>query len=362
MSDHMDARAVSGGSASAPPALIDIVDVPMLQSMMDDFYALTSIPMALVDTAGTVIVGAGWQDVCVRFHRVNPDTCAACIESDTALTTDIPKGTAQLYRCKNGMWDAASPVFVDQQKVGNLFTGQFFFDDERIDVDFFRSQARRHGFDEQEYLAAIDAVPRLRRDAVDVGMRFLTSLASMISRLTHSNLERQRALHAELEAQTSLAHLYERERRSAELNAALTRIDDSIHSTLETDEMLRRVVVEAANALGSESSALDLREDGSWVIRYVHHFPAEAVGRRFSDAEVPFAALAAADKTPVVIDDAFTDPRVDSEIQRAYNVRSVMATPLIVHGEVLGVLFFNYHEQSHHFEPVEVSFARRLST
>jgi serine phosphatase RsbU (regulator of sigma subunit)/ligand-binding sensor protein len=363
VTDYTNERVDSGTSgSSASPALRDLVDVPTLQAMLDDFHQLTRIPTALIDVEGAVIVGAGWQDVCIHFHRVHPETCAACIESDTALTADIPEGTAQLYRCKNGMVDAASPVIVGDIKVGNLFTGQFFFDDEPPDLDFFRAQAQRYGFDEAAYLAAIEAVPRLSRQAVDTGLRFLTNLASVISRLSYSNIERQRALKAEREAQSTLAKLYERERRSAELNAALTRIDDSIHSTLEPDEILQRVVVEAAEALGCESSALDLREGDGWVLRYVHRFPEEAVGRMFSDAEVPFAAMAATEKVPVVIDDAFADPRVDPELQRAYNVRSVMVAPLIVHDEVLGVLFFNYHEQLHHFEQVEVSFARRLST
>jgi serine phosphatase RsbU (regulator of sigma subunit)/ligand-binding sensor protein len=360
-----DMRATQHGeplTPQTPAALVDVVDVPILQTMMEDFYALTSIPMALLDLEGGVIVSAGWQDVCVRFHRKHPVTCAACIESDTALTADIPEGTAQLYRCKNGMWDAASPVVVDGVKAGNLFTGQFFFDDEPVDREFFSRQAERYGFDEADYLASIDAAPKLSRAAVDTGLRFLTKLASIISRLTHSNVERQRALRAEKEAQTTLAQLYEQERRSAELNAALTRIDNSIHGTLETEEMMRRVVVEAAVALGCESSALDVREGDGWVIRYVYRFPEEAVGRKFSDAEVPFGALAAAEKAPVVIDDAFADPRVDQDIQRAYNVRSVMVTPLMAHDNVLGLLFFNYHEQFHTFQPAEVSFARRLST
>lgn len=364
MDDRNDAHRSEGlgGERPAPPDLIELVDVPTLTVMLADFYHLTRIPSALVDLEGKVIVGAGWQDVCVSYHRVHPETCAACVESDTVLTADIPEGTAQLYQCKNGMWDAASPIFVGETKVGNLFIGQFFFEGEPIERDFFREKAHRYGFDEDAYLAAIDSAPRLGREAVDTSLRFLTNLASMVSRLTHSNLERQRALRAEHEAQKSLSELYERERRSGELNAALTRIDNSIHGTLETDEMLRRVVVEAANALGCDSSALDLREGDRWVIRYVHRFPEEAVGRRFTDAEVPFAAMAAATRTPVVIDDALTDPRVDPEIQRAYNVRSVMATPLVVHDDVLGVLFFNFHERSHRFEPMEISFARRLST
>ena len=180
--------------------LADLVDARMLQSMMEDFHRLTRIPMALIDLEGTVIVGVGWQDVCTRFHRVNPETCAFCIESDTLLTADIPAGEMQLYHCKNGMWDAATPVLVGSERVGNLFTGQFFFDDEPVDLEAFRVQAQRYGFDEGAYLEAVEAVPRLSRATVETGMRFLTSLSTMISLLTFNDARRALAEGETLEA------------------------------------------------------------------------------------------------------------------------------------------------------------------
>lgn len=202
---------------SAPKSgLAELVDERMLKSILDDFYQLTSIPMSLIDLDGTVVVGAGWQEACVRFHRANPETCAHCVSSDTVLTSEIEPGEARLYKCENGMWDAATPITVGGVKVGNLFTGQFFFDDEVVDTDFFRSQANRYGFDESAYLAAIDAVPRLSRDAVDVGLRFLTKLSSLISQLSFSNQELERTeavLHESLSRQIALSEQLGAERR-----------------------------------------------------------------------------------------------------------------------------------------------------
>lgn len=188
--------------------LADLISASVLKPMMDDFYELTRIPMSLIDLDGTVVVGAGWQDACTRFHRVNAETRANCVASDTILIADIPVGEMTLYRCANGMWDAATPVLVGDTRVGNLFTGQFFFDDETVDQEFFRAQARRYGFDEQAYLAAIDAAPRLSRTTIETGLRFLTRLSNMISALTYSSLERERAraeIQEALSTQTALA-------------------------------------------------------------------------------------------------------------------------------------------------------------
>ena len=87
--------------------------------------------MAVIDIAGKVLVGVGWPDICTRFHRVHPETCKHCIESDTQLTAGVPQGEVRLYKCRNNMWDVATPLLVGGHHVGNVFMGQFFFEDER---------------------------------------------------------------------------------------------------------------------------------------------------------------------------------------------------------------------------------------
>jgi ligand-binding sensor protein len=90
------------------------------------------------------------------------------------LTADIAPDEFKLYKCKNNMWDIATPLIVCNQHVGNIFSGQFVFDDEPADVNFFRAQAQRYGFDEEQYVAALAAVPRLSREHLNACMAFLT--------------------------------------------------------------------------------------------------------------------------------------------------------------------------------------------
>jgi polar amino acid transport system substrate-binding protein len=174
--------------------LADIIDVRLLQSLVNDFFSVARIPMAIVDMKGRVLVGVGWQHICTDFHRVHPETCKNCIESDTRLTAGITPGEFKLYKCNNNMWDIATPLVVCNQHVGNIFSGQFVFDDEPVDVDFFRAQAQRYGFDEAQYLAGLEAVPRLSREHVNTCMTFLTKLAHMISQMSYSNIELARSL------------------------------------------------------------------------------------------------------------------------------------------------------------------------
>jgi len=174
--------------------LADIVDTKAIQELMDHFYKLARMPMAIIDRKGKVLVGAGWQDICTKFHRAHPETCRHCIESDTRLSSGVSPGDFKLYKCKNHMWDVATPILVGGQHMGNVFSGQFFFEGEPLEYELFRTQARQYGFDEKDYLAALERVPRLSREQMETGMAYFTKLAGMISKLSYSNIKLARSL------------------------------------------------------------------------------------------------------------------------------------------------------------------------
>lgn len=92
------------------------------------------------------------------------------------------------------MWDIATPIMVGGKHLGNLFLGQFLFDDETPDYKLFAEQAARYGFNETEYLAALDRVPRWSREKVNSVMTFYSLFASMISGLSYANIKLARTL------------------------------------------------------------------------------------------------------------------------------------------------------------------------
>ncbi|MBF0409085.1 MAG: PocR ligand-binding domain-containing protein [Candidatus Riflebacteria bacterium] len=174
--------------------LADILDVKAVQSLMNDFFKLTNIGIGIIDIKGNVLIGTGWQDICTKFHRANPDTYANCVESDVKLTQDVELGKIRKYKCKNNLWDISTPIIIEGIHLGNLFLGQFFIRDEVVDQDFFRAQARKYGFDEQEYISALNRVPRWSQETVDAAMSFYSKFAAFISNLGYSNFKLNRAL------------------------------------------------------------------------------------------------------------------------------------------------------------------------
>ncbi|SEM76405.1 PAS domain S-box-containing protein [Syntrophus gentianae] len=184
--------------------LAEIVDIPAIQSIMSSFHELAPTTWALVDLKGNVLISVGWQDICVKYHRVHPETCRFCNESDVRLSTGVAFGEYKLYKCMNNLWDVATPIIVGGRHIGNLFSGQFIFEDERVDYDFFRFQARRYGFPEEEYIAALDSLPRLSRPYLDKILTFFMRLAQVISQLSYSNIRLTCSLEEKQALMTSL--------------------------------------------------------------------------------------------------------------------------------------------------------------
>ena len=234
--------------------LSDIIDSEKVQKLMDQLYKVTNMGIGIIDIHGKVLVGTGWQDICTQFHRINPESCRLCIESDLELGRDVPVGTFNLYRCKNNMWDMSTPIKLGGQHIGNIFLGQFLFDDETVDYESFRQQARRYGFDEKEYIAALDRASRWSRKTVDAMMSFHSAFAEMIGNLSYGNVKLASALEDRKRTGEQLEESEERYRLVAENfpNGAVILFDHDLRFVLAQGEILSKVGLTSEMMVGKK--------------------------------------------------------------------------------------------------------------
>jgi PAS domain S-box-containing protein len=170
----------------------ELVVIGELQALCESFTALTGAVTAILDLEGNILVATGWQDICTKFHRVQPLTARRCRESDTALAGQLSKGQAyNVYKCKNGLVDVAVPIVVRGAHVANFFTGQFFFSEP--DKDYFVRQAEEFGFDKASYLEALNRAPVFSEDKVRSMMDFFTRLARLIGEMGHERANQEKA-------------------------------------------------------------------------------------------------------------------------------------------------------------------------
>ncbi len=168
-----------------------LVDLEKIRLLLEAHFRITGMVSAILDTDENILVAVGWQDICTRFHRANPATSARCRESDAFIKPrlhDFSDGFLE-YKCRNGLWDVAMPIFIGREHLATIFTGQFFYDDDKPDLDFFRAQAREFGFDEAEYLSALNRVQVCTRAQVRSVMDYYRVLVQMIAEMGLLNLK-----------------------------------------------------------------------------------------------------------------------------------------------------------------------------
>ena len=209
-----------------------LIDFNAIQEIMNYFHKVTGYNGYILDLKGNILVVIGGQDICTQFHRLHPEAQKNCIESDLYLTRDIEEGKFSIYKCRNNMWDMATPIVIGGGHIATLYSGQFFFDDEIPDERVFREQAALYGFDVDEYLAALGRVPRWDRDKVQNLMQYYVHLAKMIARLSYTNVGLTRAVAKQKLTEDELRKAKEEletrvVERTAELRTTLTELERS---------------------------------------------------------------------------------------------------------------------------------------
>lgn len=170
--------------------LADLIDIGKFQKLMKEFYSITQIPHGLLDAEGNILSGIGWQDVCTKFHRMNKRSVLRCKESDlTVSNLEHSKEKFVLYKCKNGLMEAAVPIIVEDNYMGMLCLGQFLY--EEPDIHFFRNQAEEFGYEVNTYMEAVSQIPIFTKEKVGASMAYFFHLADMLSSMGLDRLKQR---------------------------------------------------------------------------------------------------------------------------------------------------------------------------
>ncbi|NJK87119.1 MAG: PAS domain S-box protein [Bacteroidales bacterium] len=167
--------------------LEDLIDISLLQDLQEKLNAIYSFPSAIIDNSGKILTAVAWQDICTKFHRQNPECEKECIKSDQYILDHLNEASpAVSYQCPQGLIDNAAPIIIDGQHLGNFFTGQFFL--EKPNLDFFRQQAKKYGFDENYYLEAVKKVPVWTKEQLHNYLDFIKGFIEVIASIGLKNL------------------------------------------------------------------------------------------------------------------------------------------------------------------------------
>jgi len=190
--------------------LSELIDLPAVQKMANANYKASGMPIGIIDAFnGSVLVGTGWQEICVKFHRANPESLKRCQASDKHIKHNLVKGEACHYKCKNGLWDIGIPIIIAESHLATLFLGQFFYEGEIPDRNYFVRQANEFDYNLGDYLKALDQVPVFKHEKVDFIIEYNKSLVGFITDMAESSVSKRNINRALIESEQRYRRLAE---------------------------------------------------------------------------------------------------------------------------------------------------------
>lgn len=163
--------------------LRNILDIPTLQKMLDSLWRATGIPHGIIDEQGEVLVETGWQELCRQYHCKNPDVGQRCllnwVSNQGTDGCEFPGREPVEFICESGLVNIALPILFEDHYLGLLFVGQLLY--EPPNVEHFREQAVRCGFDPAVYLKLLANVPVVPKEKAQEYLAFHAIQVKLLS-------------------------------------------------------------------------------------------------------------------------------------------------------------------------------------
>ena len=170
----------------------DLIDIKLLQELQDGLDRINHFPAALMSTAGEILTSTSWQEICTKFHRMNPETASECAKTTQYINDRLNDANPTLiYECPFHLYDSATPIIIEGEHIATFHTGQFFL--EKPDLLFYEGLADKYGFDKKEYLEAVEKVPVWSREKVDNYIVFIKSFIQSLARMGLARIKESEA-------------------------------------------------------------------------------------------------------------------------------------------------------------------------
>ncbi len=213
--------------SAADSPLSEILDVTEMQTLLEKFSEATGLNTGILESDGTVLVATGWQDMCVKYHRLNPETAAHCRECNLKLISMLKPGEYASLKCDRGLWNIATPLYMGGKFKGVITTSQFFIEGESVDSAFYEAQAEKFGFDKAGYMAALAQIKTLSQEKVKTAMEFLIKLSDLVSRLSYGNIQLSQMMAEQKRAEMTIRKSAEEFRRLLQRAPLAIAVQDS---------------------------------------------------------------------------------------------------------------------------------------
>lgn len=184
----------------APPDLAslqldDLIDLPTLQAIQNQFAQLVGVAAFITDLEGQPFAPCSRCSAFCQIIHSRPAGMAACQASWRSIA-QLEGKDAAIHTCHAGIQYASAPVSVGEQRLGLVTAGQFFT--EPPDPEQFRQRAlatgERLSLVGEALAAALDSLPTLSHDQAMQITNLLQTIANAISSIGYQSYQARQTL------------------------------------------------------------------------------------------------------------------------------------------------------------------------
>ena len=201
------ARTGRDAGARPPWQLTDLISVETLQSIQDTFARAFGLPTVIIDTAGTNATAITHRvTFCEDLTRTSPVAGARCRECDSCgMRQAAADGRPAIFKCWNGLYDAAIPIAPKGHVLGYFLCGQVF--EEAPDPERYLLTAAEIGVDAGEYVDAVQDVAVVPYEQYQGAVQSMHVLAGMIAEQAAASIDSLQMLEQARRAKEETAQL-----------------------------------------------------------------------------------------------------------------------------------------------------------
>ncbi len=189
-----------------------------------------------------------------------------------------------------------------------------------------------------------------RKEAENDLRKAKEDLERQVAERTAELLRANEALQQEIKVRT----------RREKLSDALNDVSLTINSSLDADEIMRRVVAVSAVAIQCDTAFIAMKNIDQWTILYTYGIPMDICGTIRHGHFVPEFTQTARGWSPVAISDVTPDSPMNRHITAGQGIKSSLVVPITIKDEIISAIFLNYHTAPFHFTDAETDFGRKL--
>lgn len=156
----------------------ELVNLEKLENLLNSFYKITGVTSFLIDNQNIIVASAGFQEICRDFYKNNPEANRICIESNAYLLSCLKEGKSEIYKCPHGLVKMATPIFIGGEQLASFLIAQFFV--KAPDLDFYKDQAEKYGFQFSTFWEALLKVPIYSREKACHILNYYADLAMLL--------------------------------------------------------------------------------------------------------------------------------------------------------------------------------------